>query len=1030
MNRTTQTSNMFRSVRILYGGLLATLLLLGTQQCIPQEGSLGANGAEQRWVDSVYSTLSEDERLGQLFMIRAHSDKGDDHIAAVENLIKKYHVGSMCFFQGTPDKQVALINRYQALSKVPLMMAIDGEWGLGMRMRETTISFPRQLTLGAIQNNELIYKMGAEIANQLKRTGITVNFAPVVDVNNNAKNPVIHTRSFGENRENVAAKSFEYMKGMQDHGVLACAKHFPGHGDTDVDSHLDLPVINHSPERLDSIELYPFRVLAQHGVGSMMVAHLHVPALDRRPNRPTTLSRSTVTGLLKEKIGFEGLIFTDALEMKGVTKHFKSGQVEAEALMAGNDVLVLPENMETAIREVKQYLRDGRLSRAQLEISVKKVLLAKYRLQLTHFTPIATDSIIEDINNANALALKRQLYEHALTLVRNEDNMLPFNRFNRKMASLSIGASTITPFQTTLSEYAKIPHFHTGKEVSAGLQRQLRDQDLVIISLHGMSASAGQSYGISQSARNFIDNLRKQTKVVLVVFGTPYSLQYFDDVNWLLEAYEEDPLAQEAAAHALFGSIAMQGKLPITASAKSPFGIGRSTEKVTRMGYIEPEKVGLNATKLAKIDTIASQAIAAKATPGCVVLVAKDGHIVYEKAFGHHTYSQNQPVEVSDLYDLASITKIAATTIAIMKLYDEGKIELDQKLGFYLPELRSSNKANLTIREVMTHRAGFIGWIPFYQQTVQKSRRTVRPSPKFYRNRKDAIYSVPVTEKLFMRKDFVDTMWKQIRDSQLRGNNNYRYSDLGFYLLSKVVQEVAGRPLDQYVADEFYTPMGLTTAMYNPWRELPLTKVVPTEEDQYFRGQRVRGYVHDMGAAMLGGVSGHAGLFANAKDLAGIMQMLADQGNYAQHQYLDSSTVRLFTRRDPLGTRTGIGFDLFKMNPNMKIGASDKISVRTFGHIGFTGTCAWVDPVNNIVYVFLSNRTYPSKDNYKINKLGVRSRILSAVYEAMINGTRTDQPDDETVPQLPRRLLPQIISSDGGRPTGESSLLQPNLGVH
>lgn len=1012
MKQTTKSSAKNWS-KILLFGLLGIVFIFGTQECIPQE-QLPMTDAE-RWADSIYNTLSEDQRLGQLFMIRAHSNLGDDHIANVEKLIKNYEVGSLCFFQGNPEKQVELINRYQALSKLPLMIAIDGEWGLGMRMKESTISFPRQLTLGAIQDNQLIYKMGVEIARQMKRVGVNVNFAPDVDVNNNAKNPVIHTRSFGEDRQNVADKAFQYMKGMQDNGILACAKHFPGHGDTDVDSHFDLPVITHDMARLDSIELYPFKMMIQQGIGSVMIAHLQVPALDDRPNRPTSLSRNTITNLLKEQLGFQGLIFTDALEMKGVTKNFGDGQVEAEAILAGVDILCLPENIEASFRAIKGYIADGRLSKAQVEASVKKVLASKYKLGLTSYTPIPVDSVRAELNTKEAMLLKRNLYENAMTLVRNPDNLLPFKNLSKlNIAAVSIGATEKTSFQARLEKYAKVTSLQSPKEIPSSLMTQLKDKNVVIVSLHDLNGTASKGFGVTQSTKDFIENLRKQAKVILVNFGTPYILQYFDNVNWVLQAYEEDIMAQDVAAQALFGGIAIKGKLPITASSKAVYNQGVITKKPTRLGYNEPENVGLSTETLAKIDTIAKQAILARATPGMVVLVAKDGQIIYEKAFGSHTYTGNQPVKTSDLYDLASVTKIGATTISVMKLYQQGKIDLDQTLGYYLPELRGSNKAPLTIRQVMTHRAGLIGWIPFYKQTVVKPRRRspVRPSPKFYHTRPDAIFSVPVTEKLFMNEAFVNTMWSQIRNSQLRSSNNYRYSDLGFILLTKVIENVSGKTFDEYVTSEFYQPMGLQHLMYNPWKEFPLEKMVPTEEDYYFRQQRVRGYVHDMGAAMLGGVSGHAGLFASAGDLAAIMQMLLNEGEYGD-QLLDSLTVETFTRREPTSTRTGIGFDLLWTNPNMRIGLPKTVSGRTYGHIGFTGTCAWVDPVNKVVYVFLSNRTYPSKDNFRINKLGIRSRILGVVYEAMGDHIQPlVEKGNIQLETLPSRKLPATLSSN------------------
>ncbi len=942
----------------------------------------------QAWVDSVYNSLNQDERLGQLFMIRAHSDKGPEHIAQVEALIRDYHVGSLCFFQGTPEKQAELSNRYQELSKVPLMIAIDAEWGLGMRMKQTTISFPRQLMLGAIQNNELLYTMGQEIARELRATGVQVNFAPVADVNNNAANPVINTRSFGEDRYNVAVKSYMYMKGMQDEGVLACAKHFPGHGDTDVDSHLDLPVISHDRHRLDSIELYPFRVLAQHDVGSMMVAHLNVPALDSRKDRPTTLSRNTVTGLLRDDLQFKGLIFTDALEMKGVTKHFASGEVEAEALLAGNDVLVLPEDMGAAIREIKNYLSTGKLDARQVEASVKRVLRAKYQLGLNHYQAVPLEKVREKINTKEALALKQKLIENALTLVRNQDNLLPFGNLDASvMASLSIGTKSKTDFQKRLDSYITIPQLQTEKNISADRKKylfnQFKGKEMVIVSLHNMDYRADRNFGLSQSTLDFLNELNQQTKVILVVFGNPYSLKYFDDFKWVLEAYQEEEMIESAAAQALFGAFALSGRLPVTASAKAQYNMGISTRKNYRMGYSIPERMGLNSDTLQQLANIAQEAIDAKATPGCVVLVAKGGRIVYEKAFGHQTYAKKNPVQTTDVYDLASITKIGATTLSIMKLQEQGLIDINKTLGEYLPELKGTNKDSMVIKDLMAHRAGLESWIPFYKKTVSGSRRNPRPSTAYYRTEASSKYSVPVTNHLYMNQAYIDKMWEQIIQSELRESREYKYSDLGFYLLARLIEKVSGLPIDQYAATQYYEPLGLRTATYNPWQELNIKHIAPTEEDRYWRRQRVQGYVHDMGAAMLGGVSGHAGLFSDASDLAVLMQLLLWDGQYGGEQYLKPSTIHDFTKRYEGDTRRGIGFDMLELNPNRPKNLSQEASPRTFGHLGFTGTCVWVDPEHDLVFVFLSNRTYPSMRNYKLNSLKIRPRMQSVVYRAL-----------------------------------------------
>ena len=948
----------------------------------------GHDPEEDRWVDSIFNAMTPDERLGQLFMIRAHSDKGPDHVAAVEKLIRNYHVGALCFFQGTPQKQVELTNGYQALNThVPLMIAIDGEWGLGMRLKGT-ISYPRQLPMGAIQDNWLIYEFGKEVARQCRRIGIHVNFAPVADVNNNAANPVINTRSFGEDRQNVALKSHMYAKGMQDNGVMACAKHFPGHGDTDVDSHYDLPVIRHDRSRLDSIELFPFRALAHQGVGSMMIAHLNVPALDTSLNRPTTLSKYTVTTLLREELGFEGLAFTDALEMKGVTKHFKPGEVEAEALLAGNDMLVLPGNMETAFREIKRYIADGRIAQEDVNKRVKRILRAKYRLGLTSFTPIATDSIDQHLNSPEAIALKWKLYENALTLARNKGNLLPIeNTATLDAASLSIGASGKTPFQERLDSYKKMPAYQSPKEISSSernrLLQALEKKEVVIVSLHGMSSFVKDGYGLSKSALDFIEALNQRTRVVLVVFGTPYSLHHFDAIDPVLVAYEDDRIAQDLAAQALFGAIGISGRLPVTASPLSRFNTGVTTTPVFRMGYAVPERAGMNAEVLDRLDRLAKEAISSGATPGCVVLAAKDGQIVYHKAFGHQAFSKSKAVHTGDIYDLASVTKIAGGTLALMKLYDEGLIDLNAPIGRYLPELAGTNKAGLILKDILAHRAGLQPWLPFYRKTVLKTKTEVNLKPEYYRMAADEQFGIPVANNLFLRSDYPDTIWQEIVNSPLLPTKGYKYSDLGFYMIARMVQRISGKPLDEFLDENFFCPMGLESMGYNPWRRFDVTSVAPTENDAYFRMQKVQSYVHDMGAAMLGGVSGHAGLFSNAADLAAVMQMLLNYGYYGGRRYLNPATVKTFIQRHPGSSRRGMGFDMRQTNERMYQNVSMRMSSEAFGHDGFTGTSAWADPETGAICILLSNRTYPSQKNAKLNGMRMRQRIQSVVFNAL-----------------------------------------------
>jgi beta-glucosidase-like glycosyl hydrolase/CubicO group peptidase (beta-lactamase class C family) len=966
------------------GGLLLCFILCFSKLLIAQ-----TTLTQEEWVEKQFNAMSPNERIAQLMMIRAHSNLGPDHIAKVENLIKDYQVGGLCFFQGTPEKEVELTNRYQALTKhVPLMIAMDAEWGVGMRFKEKTINFPRALMLGAIQDNRLLYDMGREVARQGNRLGIHINFAPVVDVNNNSENPVINTRSFGEDRYNVAVKGYMYMKGMQDHGMIACAKHFPGHGDTNVDSHYDLPVINHDRRRLDSIEMFPFRVLAQHGIGSMMVAHLKVPSIDNTPNQPTSLSPNTVTNILRNEIGFDGLIFTDGLGMQGVAKHYKPGEVEVKSLQAGNDILLLPQDVPAALKAINRSIAAGELDLADINRRVKKVLRSKYQLELTAFQPLEVASATDDINQGQAYALKRKLIRNALTMVRNKDDLVPIKHLDKtKIASLSIGATKRTKFQQTLDNYAKFTHHNIGKEISGSKSKQLivelKSFDIVIVGLHDMSQFASKDFGISSSTKKFLEALNKETKVILTVFGNPYALKYFDYVDYLLEAYNEDEDTEDLAAQAIFGAFGMSGRLPVTASSKSRFNDGVNTLQNFRLGYGVPEEVGMNSKILAKIDDIAKEAVNSRATPGCVVLVAKDGQVVFHKAYGHHTYKKLQRTKTSDIFDLASITKIAASTISVMKLHDEGNLSVFEATDNYLPPLRGTNKMGILLQDMMAHRARLTAWIPFYKQTITHSRRNPRPMTKFYSSRAKTNFTIPVTDRLFMKEDFVSEIKNQIYTSDLRSKPGYKYSDLAFYMIGDMVHFKAGMPLDEFAEKTFYNKLGLSTAGFKPWLHYSLSKVVPTEEDRYFRRQRVHGYVHDMGAAMLGGVSGHAGLFANANDLAIIMQMILNGGRYGGEAFFSESTVKTFTKRHPECTRRGLGFDMKELDPERSQNVCEEASDNTFGHLGFTGTCTWVDPDQGLVYVFLSNRTYPSMNNYKLSKNDYRPRIQQVIYEAL-----------------------------------------------
>lgn len=956
----------------------------------PNEDVLSHNKNAIAWADSIYLQMSDEERIGQLFMIRAHSNLGESHINEVKEQIEKYHVGGLCFFQGTPERQAELTNQYQDLtSRVPLMIAIDGEWGLGMRFKEDVIHYPRNLMLGAIDDNNLIYQYASSIGRQLKRIGVHINFGPVVDVNNNPNNPVINDRSFGENKYNVVTKSYMYMIGLQDEGIMACAKHFPGHGDTQVDSHYDLPVIGHSIERLEEIELFPFQLLSDNGLQSMMVAHVHMPALDATPNMPTTLSPAVVDTLLKQKMKFKGLIFTDALEMKGVTKHFEVGDIEKRAFLAGNDVLLLPNDIGIAFDSLMTALKTNPLMRPRLEESVKKILTAKFKMGL-HTPPcVETTNLVEDINQREDYAIKEELISNALTLLHDHENVVPIESpQDLKIATLSIGSSGWTPFQNTVSFYSSADHYNlemtfNDAQASATLLA-LEDYDQVLIALYPPSKLSKNKFGISTKAIQLINTLRDRKNTIFSLFGNPYSLQFFAPQNGpVIMAYEWDRLTEMICAQSIFGAKSLGGKLPVTAGKGYEYIKGQSSKILDRIRFAEPESVGVQSAKLAKLDTIMTEMIDIEASPGGQVFAMRDGAVILHKSYGNTTYKDGNKVTPEHIYDLASITKVAATTLSIMKLYEDGLLDLDQSLSYYVHFLKGTDKENVTIREILAHRSGLYPWIPFYRKTILSANaKSVNLDPAIYSDTFQPGY-LQVANNLYMSPHYQEQMWSEIASSNYKPEKDYVYSDLGFIMFAQMIKEITGLSLDEYVEKHFYQPMGLTRMLFNPLKRYSKKRIAPTEQDDYFRSQLLTGHVHDMGAAMLGGVSGHAGLYSNAADLGKLMFMLINKGTFNGRQYLKEETIDLFTTRYNGDTRRGLGFDMQQINMKKSRNMTGLASSSTFGHLGFTGTSTWADPECGIVFVFLSNRVHPDMDNNKLSKYQYRLRTHYTVYSSI-----------------------------------------------
>ena len=946
----------------------------------------------QHWADSVFTTLTDDERIAQLMVLRESEITKDGIVfydSAITEAIQKYNIGGIVLFQGGPVKQANFINYFQSIAKTPLMVCIDAEWGLGMRLDSVT-PLNHQMMLGAVRDSTIISAYGKLVGAQCRREGIQVNFAPVVDINNNPDNPVINDRSFGEDKYKVARYGVAYMRGMQDEGVLACAKHFPGHGDVSVDSHLDLPVINKNMQQLDSLELYPFEQMFAAGVGSVMIAHLYIPAIDTAANRATSLSKKNVTGLLREQLNFQGLTFTDALGMKGVAKFFPGGEIAAQSLIAGNDILCLPEDVPASIAKIKEAIENKLLSRNDVYAKCKKVLQYKYIYGVANVKPVNTDNLINDLNTGID-GMKKMVAENAITVLGNKDkNFFPLAASFKKekdIAYVGIGINTDNAFsQRMKADYnADVFYFDYKQDAS----RILSTVELiknryrsVVIGVHHYARFPANNFGISQYALDLINQVQQNNKTIIFDFGNAYALKNFCGANNLVACYEDDSITQHAAVDLLEGKINANGILPVTVCETYKYGSGIVARGL--LPVATPGDLGLNAAKLSAIDTIAEAGIAAGATPGCVVLVAKNGKIAFEKAYGKYNYDTPEPVTLQSIYDMASVTKICATTLAVMKLYDEGKIRLNKTLGDYLPWVKGSNKANLQIEKILLHQAGLVAFIPFYKETLDSI--TKEPMPSIYSHYRKDSFSIRVAQNLYMRNDWTDTMYKRILDSKLGPKDKYVYSDNDYIFLGKIVEAISGLSLDNYADKYFYKPMGLTSTGFKPREKFDTNRIAPTEYEKDFRMQHLHGDVHDPGAAMFGEVAGHAGLFSTVEDLAATMQMLLNGGTFKGKQYIKKETIKLFTSYNSTVSRRGLGFDKPEKDNATRAEPypAKLVSPLTFGHTGFTGTCTWADPKYNMVFIFLSNRVNPDGgENLKLLHMNIRGKIQEAIYNAM-----------------------------------------------
>lgn len=942
------------------------------------------------WVNEQLESLTLDQKIAQLMMITVYPKQNAASKAIYLKRIKNYKPGGILVMQGAPHKTASWINDFQAASETPLLVAIDGEWGPAMRI-DSTIVYPFAQTLGAIKDSTSVYQMGRDYAQQLKRMGINMNFAPVADINTNPANPVINFRSFGENKQNVAEKAWMVAKGMQDEGVIAVAKHFPGHGDTKTDSHHTLPLIQHDKKRIDKIESYPFRYLAQKGIAGIMSAHLNVPALDNS-GKPSSLSKKILTNYLKDEIGFKGFIVTDAITMKGVKA--PSGRAEMEAIVAGNDMVEFVPDMEKAIVAVKQAISQNLISEEEITEKCRTILALKRWVGLNNYEKTELKGLTEKLNSADFQITNRRLIKESLTVLTNNQSLPIENLEKKKIASVMLGGNSQSAFQSTLNKYTQIDHYTLSKNASepelARLRKTLENYNQVIVGINGIHKYASKKYGTTDIQRKAVSDLVRENKSIIVFFGNAYALKHFENIHHaqaLVLAHQDNELTQDLAAQFLFGAFSANGKLPVSVDQRFKSGQGLSIARNKSFQYTLPEGAGLNSSYLnSMIDSIAEMGIKEQAYPGCQVLVAKNGKVVFHKCYGFHTYDSIQKVVPNNIYDWASVTKVTGPLPALMKFVDEKKINIDAKFSTYWPEFKGTNKEHLKFREVLAHQARLASWIPFWTLALTEEGDLDK---KVFKAHPTSKYNVRVSESMYMNNEFYEVMFDTIRTSELEKRKRYLYSGLSFYLYPQMIENLSGKSYEDYIKETFYKPLGAYTITHNAYKHFPLDRIIPTEMDDFFRNEKLCGFVHDEGAAMMGGVSGNAGLFGTTNDLAKVFQMFLQKGYYGGRRYISESTMNEFTRiqYEDDDNRRGLGFDkpLIDNDENELEDAYPAVSTSksSFGHSGYTGTFAWADPENEILFLFMSNRVHPTRENGRLYDLNIRTAMHQAIYDSM-----------------------------------------------
>ena len=902
-------------------------------------GCAGTKGKpNENWVENQLASMSIEQKVGQMMVIgfrpKFYNQK-NPQFERFENQIKNYHVGGIVFWKADPYEVARCIERFQGAAEIPLLVMAGMEWGLAMRVGEST-SFMENMAVGATRSEDYAYEIGKISAQEAKAIGIHIAFSPVLDINTNPDNPIINTRSYGENPDLVSKLGVAYIRGLQENGIYATAKHFPGHGDTKVDSHMGLPTISASREQLEKVELAPFRAAVDAGVKCVMIAHVNYSAFPQMEGRPATLDPYFIQDVLRKKIGFNGLVITDAMGMGGIINNYWSGEAAVMSINAGADIILISPNFEATFDFIVDAVKDGRISEKRIDESVKRILQVKQHFGLDRKKPAANPVLMEEVlASPEHLQKAVEIANASMTLVRDDNNTFPLHAEKLDSVLVVIATDRESGFyyeQNLQHEVSKrVPVVRsvlldadTTPEEFRQISARADSAQAVIVGMFVRWGDYRGTISLPDTIAEFLNQLfEKDKQMAVIAFGSPYLLRQIPEAPSYLCAYQTDTLAISAAIRAVFGEIPLTAKLPVSIPGYYKFGDGleRQASKMELVRDIDDDI-------LKDAYGVLDQAIADSVFPGAEVAVVHDGKLIASRGFGRQTYDPDSPVITpATIYDLASVTKVAATTVVAMQLWEHGKIKLDIPVKSYLPKFTGGAKDSVTIRHLLTHSAGVHWWVDLWNKAKNKEEAL------------NYIYQLPL--------DYAPG------DSMI-------YSDLGLIMIGQILKTVTGKRIDQLAQEMTFRPMGMKNTMFNPPKHL-LPRIAPTEIGGSMHRGLIHGEVHDENAFFFNGVAPHAGLFSTAEDLAALAQMLLNGGVYRHHRFFSPQTVKYWTSRQnmPEGSARALGWDTPSDHGSS---AGDYFSKGSFGHLGFTGTSIWIDPNRKIAIILLTNRVYPTRE--------------------------------------------------------------------